>query len=174
MSIIDRIFVGKVIKDFGPIRQKSIGIARITDSALLTERRGKLYFVLKSSAWGLLGAGVRYRELSLHDACRLRELINESEQIARSQPPSTYDPKDEFNRNSLIVALIGLVIVALAQSRDWIIAITLIMLALFAFQYWEFQRFPEIVSHIRRRLAMLAGFTVIAVALKIALPVLLK
>ena len=42
MSLFDRIFVGKVIKDFGILEEKSLIVGKSKKSMLLAERRGKL------------------------------------------------------------------------------------------------------------------------------------
>jgi hypothetical protein len=83
MSIIDRFFVGKVIKDFGPLEEKYFVIGKSTKSALLAERGGRLAFVLKFSSWMLILGRTSYFELDLEDAYKLREFINQAEQIAR-------------------------------------------------------------------------------------------
>ena len=48
MSIFDRIFMGKVIKDFATLEEKSFIIGKTRKSMLLTERRGKLKIVFKT------------------------------------------------------------------------------------------------------------------------------
>ena len=42
MSLFDRIFVGRVIKDFGILEEKSFLIGKYKTSMLLAERRGRL------------------------------------------------------------------------------------------------------------------------------------
>ena len=41
MSLIDRIFIGKVVEDFGILEEKSLIIGESKKSMLLPERRGK-------------------------------------------------------------------------------------------------------------------------------------
>ena len=113
MSILDRIFVGQVIKDFGPIEEKNLGLGKITTSALLVEKAGKLNFVLKNSGWFLVSGSFRYEIFTLEEASKLRECINESEQIARNLPPSTYDVNSATLRSALITTCVGSGIIAL-------------------------------------------------------------
>jgi hypothetical protein len=53
MSLFDRIFMGKVIKDFGILEEKSLIIGKIKKSMLLVERRGKLKIAFKWSGYAL-------------------------------------------------------------------------------------------------------------------------
>jgi len=170
MSIIDRIFVGRVIKDFGPIEQKSLGIGRLTKSVLLTEKRGKLHFILKFSAWLFpLSASVSYEDFTLEDAYKMRDFINESEQLARNLPPSSYDPKKEAFRNALIIAVVGAVITALLRDSTLALVATAIMLALYTKQYWDFRNSPEIDLQTKLRLALFAGLAILIGGVKVAL-----
>ena len=60
MSFWDRIFMGRVIKDFGPLEEKSFLAGKMKKSLLLVERRGKLKIVFKWSGLALFGASVNY------------------------------------------------------------------------------------------------------------------
>ncbi len=85
MSFIDRIFIGEVIKDFGVVKEESFGIGRTRISALLTKKAGRLQFVIKESAWAILGISVRYIEFELVDAYKIRDYINQSESLTRNE-----------------------------------------------------------------------------------------
>lgn len=100
-----KFFVGKVVRDFGCIEDEKFLIGRSNTRAFLAERGEGLHLVLKFSQWALLGWNVAYQYFDLEDAYRLREYIDESERIADSLPPSTYNPKVEANSNALLVAL---------------------------------------------------------------------
>ena len=87
MSITDRLFVGKVVKDFGHLELQSFGIGKRGRSVLLAEKRGELFFAVKSFAWAVFGGSVRYYTFRLVNALKLRDFINESEQIAHGLVP---------------------------------------------------------------------------------------
>ena len=80
--------MGRVIKDFGPLEQESFFgiVGKSKTSVLLTGKRGKLYFVLKFSTWWLLPPSGNWRreEFLLEDALKIRDCINESEQMTES------------------------------------------------------------------------------------------
>ena len=82
MSVFDRIFVGKVIKDFGIFEEKSLIIGKIKKSMLLAERRGKLKIVFKWSGYALFGASVTYFDLKTETIPQLRQFIIEAEELA--------------------------------------------------------------------------------------------
>ena len=63
MSIFDSVFMGKVIKDFGTLEEKSFIIGKTRKSMLPTERRGKLKIVFKWSGYAPFGASVSYYDL---------------------------------------------------------------------------------------------------------------
>src|SRR5688572_14554347 len=106
MSIIDRIFVGRIIKDFGTFDEKSIGIGKMRHSALLAEKHGRLFFVIKFRAWAIFGASVIYEKFAFEDAAKIRVLIDESEKIPRTLLQVDYDFKKLALRNMLVVLLI--------------------------------------------------------------------
>src|SRR5512139_3526167 len=96
MSFWDRIFTGRVIKDFGPLEEKSFLGGKMKKSLLLFERRGKLKIVFKWSGLALFGASVNYFDLKADSLLKLRECLDEIQSIfnRRSNPaPST--PKAE-------------------------------------------------------------------------------
>lgn len=87
--MLDRLRAGKVVKDFGDLGVKPYYTGMGSSSALLVERRGELRFVLKAYAVSRFGLrfGLRYFPFRLTNALRLREFIDESEQIARGPTP---------------------------------------------------------------------------------------
>jgi hypothetical protein len=85
MSLFDRIFVGKVIKDFGILEEKSLIIGKIRKSMLLAERRGKLKIVFKWSGYAPFGASVTYFDLKAETIPQLRQLITEAEELANQR-----------------------------------------------------------------------------------------
>ena len=86
MSIFDRLFVGKVIKDFGPLEEHSFGVGKFRKSALLAEKGGELKFALKQSGFAVFGGSVSYFELSIDSLSKLRDFIDDAERIAASRP----------------------------------------------------------------------------------------
>ncbi len=89
MSVWDRVFMGRVIKDFGPLEEKSFFIGKMKKSLLLVERRGKLKIVFKWSGVGFFGANVNYFDLTADSLPKLRRYMDEIQSLAeeRSNPP---------------------------------------------------------------------------------------
>jgi hypothetical protein len=85
MSLFDWIFVGKVIKDFGILEEKSLIIGKIKKSMLLVERRGKLKIAFKWSGYALFGASVTYFDLKAESIPKLRQFIAEAEKLANQR-----------------------------------------------------------------------------------------
>jgi hypothetical protein len=85
MSIFDRVFMGKVIKDFGTLEEKSFIIGKTMKSMLLTERQGKLKIVFKWSGYAPFGASVSYYDLKAESIPKLRQLITEAEELANQR-----------------------------------------------------------------------------------------
>jgi hypothetical protein len=88
MSLFDRIFMGKVIKDFGTLEEKSLIIGKIKKSMLLTERRGKLKIAFKWSGYAIFGASVTYFDLKTETIPKLRQFITEAEELANHRAKS--------------------------------------------------------------------------------------
>jgi hypothetical protein len=98
MSMFDRVLMGRVIKDFGLLEEKSFLVGKIKKRLLLVERRGKLKIVFKWSAWALFGASVNYFELKADLLPRLRECLDEIQSIAgqRSKPAPSAPKAEEI------------------------------------------------------------------------------
>jgi|SRR6266508_5959836 len=146
MNILDRIFVGEVIQDFGVISSESLGIGRMRKSALLTKKNGKFRFVIKTSAIAFLAASVNYTEFDLEDAYKIRQWIEQSESIVKgfpySQDFSANGISKELPTSAILSVLVtfilgGLIIWWLDNS----ILILLGTLALFSLQINAFQDF---------------------------------
>lgn len=88
MSFWDRIFMGRVIRDFGPLEENSFLLGKMKKSLLLVERRGKLKIVFKWSGVALFGANVNYFDLKADSLPKLRECLDEIQSI--------------FNRRSIL------------------------------------------------------------------------
>ena len=85
MSVWDRIFMGKVIKDFGILEEKSFIIGKLKKSVLLVERRGKLKIAFKWSGCAFFGATVSYFDLSVESLPKLRQFLDEAVAIANQR-----------------------------------------------------------------------------------------
>jgi len=170
MSIVDRLFIGKVIKDFGPLEKRNLGIGRITKSILLVEMRGKLHFVFKTSAWLFpLSASVSYQRFTLEDAFKIRDYINESENISRNLPPSDFDPTKDALRTGLIIAVIGAIVLALLPEPAIIIIATLAILWIYAVKFWEVSKEPQVTLPTKLQLTAMASATILVGVLKFVL-----
>ena len=84
MGFLDRVFVGRVVKEFGVISEKSFGIGKQKVTLLLAERGGVLKLVFKTSAWTFLGGSVSYVEVQGEAIPRLRQWVEEAEGILAS------------------------------------------------------------------------------------------
>mgnify|MGYP003564713189 CR=1 FL=1 len=82
MSIIDRLFVGRVVRDFGRQRLRSSVIGKSGRNILLVEKRGELFLAIRSFAVAIFGGYIRYYTFRLANALKLREIIDISEQVA--------------------------------------------------------------------------------------------
>jgi hypothetical protein len=159
MSIVDRLFVGRVIKDYGVLEERSIGIGKIRQSALLVERQGRLRFVLKYTAWAFLSASVSYHDLSLENAAKLREYIADSEQIAHNLPPSTYDANKSAIRASLLVFLIAAALLLLVKGDGSYFPITFFACAIQLGVYATFADHPQATANTKRLLVVMGVLT---------------
>jgi hypothetical protein len=164
MSIFDKLFAGNVIKDFGLLKEKSFGIGKIKQRALLVEQHGRYYLVLKVSSWFLLSASTHYEKFPLEDASKLRECIAESEAITKNLPPLEYDVSKTI-RYSLIAAAIATVINLLTQDTALIFIATIIATVFQFSQYSEFKDHPNIDDKTRKWL-----FVIPIIMLLIAIP----
>ena len=96
MRILDRIFMGRVVKDFGPLEEKSFLVGKMKKSLLLVERRGKLKIVFKWSGIAPFGASVNYFDLQADSLPRLRQCLDEIQSLSNRQSPSPQStPKAE-------------------------------------------------------------------------------
>ena len=85
MSIIDRLMIGQVIKDFGHVQERQWLIGKKTQSVLLVRKKEKYQLVLKSLIVRWVGFSVTYHELDLDEAYQLRDYINQIEVLIKDQ-----------------------------------------------------------------------------------------
>jgi hypothetical protein len=96
MSFWDRIFMGRVVKDFGLLEEKSFLLGKMKKSLLLVERRGKLKIVFKWSGIAPFGGSVNYFDLKADSLPRLRECLDAIQSILnRQSPPPKFVTKPE-------------------------------------------------------------------------------
>lgn len=79
MSFFDRLYVGKVLKDFGLLQTIYRTVGEVNRYVLLAERFGRLKLAIKTTAWGFLSAQVTYITFDLDKALILREFIDQAE-----------------------------------------------------------------------------------------------
>ncbi|NWF56060.1 MAG: hypothetical protein HXY45_14835 [Syntrophaceae bacterium] len=89
MSFWDRIFAGRVVKDFGALEEKSFLMGKSKKSLLLVKRRGKLKIVFKWSGVVPFGASVNYFDLKSDSLPKLRQCLDEIESLARQRSSPT-------------------------------------------------------------------------------------
>ncbi len=154
MNIIDRLLAGKVIKDFGAYYERSLGIGREKHSSLLVERRGRYWFVLKSSYLTMLGASVNYQSIPLDDAARLRDQISESEQLVKNLPHLQYDHSKLALRYSLITFIVASTVNLLADNSGWVFLATFIAAFAHLSIYIQFSSEPTLNLLTKRSLVL--------------------
>ena len=150
MGIVDRIFVGKVIKDFGVVSEKPLGIGKIKHSALLVEKYGRLYFVIKYSTWFLFSGGVSYHKFPIDDASKIRDYISESETIAKNLPPLEYDVSKLAFRYSLITMAVATIINLLAKNSGIMFPTMFLAFFFHMSQFAEFKNHPDVDAKTKR------------------------
>jgi hypothetical protein len=148
MNLLDRMFVGEVIQDFGIIKDETLGIGRIRKSALLAKKNGKFRFVVKTSAIAFLGASVNYTEFDMEDAYKIRQLIDQSESIVKGVPYTRNFSVNGVSKELPISTIISIFVTFVLGSLiiwwlDQGILILLTTLALFSMQVNTFQDFKR-------------------------------
>jgi hypothetical protein len=99
LSFFDRIFAGRVLKDYGTLQVRNLGLGRYRTSVLLAERRGKLKLVFKVSGFLFpLAAAVHYFEVPIDRTDVLRRVLDDVDEIvaAKIGPAKAADPDDDF------------------------------------------------------------------------------
>lgn len=118
----------QVVADFGLVEQESSFGRKRTIRAVLIERNGRLSFQLRRFSWFLTSASWNRDTLTLEQAYKLREYIDQGERIARDLPPSSYDPQKELIRNCVLITLIGIVIALFVSDIGPLFFVAWIML----------------------------------------------
>ena len=151
MNILDRIFVGEVMQDFGIIEDESLGIGRMRKSALLVKKKGKIRFVIKTSAVAFLAASVNYTEFDLENAYKIRQSIDQSESIVKGLPYS-----ENFSANGiskelpisvvfsvLVTFVLGGLIIWWLNNSVWVLLATLGLFLILMNAFRDFHRYEE-------------------------------
>ena len=151
MRILDSIFVGKVIQDFGIIEEKSLGLGRMRKSALLAKKSGKYRFVIKTSAFAFLGGSVNYTEFDMEDAYKIRECIDHSESIVKGLPYSENFSVTGISKELPISAILSLLvsfvlgglIIWWLDNSIFVLLATSVLFALHINAFQDFHRYEE-------------------------------
>jgi Flp pilus assembly protein TadB len=151
MNILDRIFVGEVIQDFGIIKDETLGVGRMRKSALLAKKNGKFRFVIKTSAFAFLAASVNYTEFDLEDAYKIRQWIEQSESIVKGFPYSESFSASGISKelptsailSALVTFVLGSLIIWWLSNSILILLATLVLFLLLINMYQDFQRHEE-------------------------------
>lgn len=85
MGLIDRIFVGEVLREW-ELEKKSYGIAWTKTSLIVARRRRKLKLVIRHSGGSFLGGGVVYTEIPSEAIQKFRQSVEEALQLIQAQP----------------------------------------------------------------------------------------
>lgn len=174
MNILDKIFVGNVIQDFGVFDERSIGIGKMKHSALLAEKHGRYLFVVKFTAWAILGFSTSYQKFEMQDAAKLRDFINESEQIIQSTPPIDCDVAKIAVRNMLIALAVASVAVFFFPSSPFTFFGGLFSLVFQISQVTEFRTHPGMNERAKRYLFILLMATIVVFAIGLFWPLVIQ
>jgi hypothetical protein len=150
----------QVIADFGLVEQESSFGRKRTIRAVLIERNGRLSFQLRRFSWFLTSASWNRDTLTLEQAYKLREYIDQGERIAKDLPPSSYDPQKELISNCVLITLIGIVIALFVSDIGLLILVAWIMLMAYLGQTRILKGLAKTGSFVWTvfPLSMLAGF----------------
>ncbi len=85
MNIFDRIFAGRVIKNYGPLQERNLGLGHIRTSLLLAERGGKLKLFFKFSGFCICVGSVQYCEIPIDKIDLLRRALDDVDGIAAAK-----------------------------------------------------------------------------------------
>jgi hypothetical protein len=151
MNILDRIFVGEVIQDFGIIEDESLGIGRMRKSALLAKKKGKIRFVIKTSAVAFLAASVNYTEFDLENAFKIRQSIDQSESIVKGLPYSENFSAKGISKelpmsvvfSVLVTFILGGLIIWWLNHSVWVLLATLGLFLILMNAFQDFHRYEE-------------------------------
>ena len=168
MNVIDRIFIGKIVKDFGTLDEKFLGIGKSKRSAFLVEKYGKFYLVIKTSTWTLFSGSFSYDKFDLDDALKISDFVNESVQIRQAQPLESYDVSAIARRNALITMAVTSIANLLFQDSGYVFLTTFIAMVLFhASQFVEFTNHPDVDAKTKKWLFLIPIITLVIGILKI-------
>ena len=85
MGFFDRLFVGKVVKEW-ELHRNSLGIGTATISLILAKRGKKSRIAIRKRESALLSFGVNYADLPIECLPRLRDAAIEACQLAEANP----------------------------------------------------------------------------------------
>jgi len=151
MNILDRIFAGEVIQDFGIIEDDSLSIGRMRKSALLVKKKGKIRFVIKTSAVAFLAASVTYTEFDLENAYKIRQSIDQSESIVKGLPYSENFSSNGISKelpisvifSTMVTFLLGCLVIWWLNNSVWILLATLGLFLILMNAFHDFHRYEE-------------------------------
>jgi len=84
--------MGKVIKDFDTLEEKSFITGKLRKGLLLVERRGKLKIVFQWSGFAPFGASVHYFDLSVEYLPKLLQFMGEIQTLANRRNSNPISP----------------------------------------------------------------------------------
>ena len=71
-------FTGKVIKDYGVIQERGLGLGALKNSVTLSEKSGEKKVMIKESAKSFLSVSVRYSEFDKIGAQKLKMALEDA------------------------------------------------------------------------------------------------
>ncbi len=134
-NIFDRIIVGKVIQDLGTFYERTWSTGRERYGGLLVERRGRYWYVIKSSYLAFFAPTVNYQRVPLDGAEGLREQLQQAQDLSKSLPPAADDASSVALIVSLLTMAIAILVCLLLTDAGWVLLIALIALFIQLYQY---------------------------------------
>lgn len=166
MNIVDKIFVGEVIQDFGIIEEESLGISRMRKSTMLVKQKGKIRFVIKTSTVAFLAASVNYAIFDLENAYKIRQSIDQSELIIKGLPYSeNFSTTAIFKElpisavfSAMVTFVLGTLIIWWLNSSVWVLLATLGLFLMLVNSFQDFHRYEAASDWQKILPALLAVF----------------
>src|SRR4051812_26203011 len=84
MSLLDRFFVGRVIKSF-LLEERSLGLGKISKSLLIVERNAEVRLAFKWSGFFLFLGSVQYFDFPYEMTATLRKCLDEADGIVKQR-----------------------------------------------------------------------------------------
>lgn len=138
-NVFDRIIVGKVVQDLGTFYERTWSAGQERYSGLLVQRRGRYWYVIKSSYRAYFAPSVNYQRIPLDSAAGLEQQLQQARKTARGLPRVADDAAPVSLAVSIITAVIAAAIIILLRDAGWVLLVALMALFIQLYQYAGFK-----------------------------------